>query len=146
VNGATSGPTALRASDGDRRAVAERLGTALTDGRLDVGEYDERLARAYAARTQGELAPLLADLPAASGRPRPPAPPGTARSGRAVPLVLMLLWSFWTTAVAVNLLVWTLVSVGNGRPDYFWPMWLAVPGTVLTVVTLLVRALRPKRN
>ena len=39
--------------------------------------------------------------------------------------------------------VWLLVSLGNGGPDYFWPMWLAVPGAVLAVVT---RALHGFRN
>jgi hypothetical protein len=26
------------------------------------------------------------------------------------------------------------VSLGNGRPDYFWPMWLAVPGALLAAL------------
>jgi Domain of unknown function (DUF1707)/Cell wall-active antibiotics response 4TMS YvqF len=54
----------LRASDGDREAVAARLNEAVGDGRLMLGEFSERLDRAYAARTSGELAPLTADLPA----------------------------------------------------------------------------------
>jgi len=57
----------LRAADADRAAVATLLGEHMSAGRLTVAEYDERLARAYAARTYGELAELTADLPA----PRP---------------------------------------------------------------------------
>jgi hypothetical protein len=35
-----------------------------------------------------------------------------------------------------------LVSVGNGQPDYFWPMWLLVPGAVLAAVSASVLAAR----
>jgi hypothetical protein len=42
----------------------------------------------------------------------------------------------------VNLCVWLLVSLGNGRPDTFWPMWLAVPGSILAAVTFATRAVR----
>lgn len=55
---------AIRASDGDREAVAARLNEAVGDGRLTLGEFSERLDRTYAARTHGELARLTADLPA----------------------------------------------------------------------------------
>ena len=70
----------LRAGDTDRAAVATVLGRHMADGRLTVAEYDERVARAYAARTYGELDELTADLPSVdSGRsvaPRPQRPPG----------------------------------------------------------------------
>ena len=55
---------AIRASDGDREAAAARLNEAAGDGRLTLQEFSQRLDRAYAARTRGELAPLTADLPA----------------------------------------------------------------------------------
>jgi hypothetical protein len=54
----------VRASDGDREAVAARLNEAVGDGRLTLQEFSERLDLAYAARTRGDLAPLTADLPA----------------------------------------------------------------------------------
>ncbi|MFD8545729.1 DUF1707 domain-containing protein [Streptomyces sp. NPDC059649] len=65
----------LRASDADRERVAEILRDALTEGRLEMAEFDERLEAAYLARTYGELAPLTADLPAATAAaPVSPAP------------------------------------------------------------------------
>lgn len=67
----------LRASDADREQVAEVLRTAAVDGRLDFAELDERLAAAYAARTYGELEPLLADLVVASPVTARPAPERT---------------------------------------------------------------------
>ena len=53
-----------RAGDADREAVAERLRIAAGEGRIELWELDERLGQAYGARTYGELAPLVADLPA----------------------------------------------------------------------------------
>lgn len=56
----------LRASDADREHVAEVLRHAAGEGRLTVDELDERIDRAFAARTQGELTALTADLPEAT--------------------------------------------------------------------------------
>ncbi|ANP55339.1 hypothetical protein J2Z21_007437 [Streptomyces griseochromogenes] len=61
----------LRASDADRERVAEVLRDALAEGRLDMGEFEERLEAAYKARTYAELAPITRDLPA-SGAVAPP--------------------------------------------------------------------------
>jgi DUF1707 SHOCT-like domain len=53
----------LRASDADREQVAERLRRGHGEGRLDLDEFQERLDRCYAAKTMGELAQLVRDLP-----------------------------------------------------------------------------------
>jgi hypothetical protein len=96
--------TALRASDADRERVADRLRAAAAEGRISAEELDQRLEVAFAARTEAELAPVLADLPA------PPAP-ARPRRRRAE------LRSF--AAVAVLLLaIWALTGAG-----YFWPVW-----------------------
>jgi len=54
----------LRASHEDRDRVVDTLRTAGGDGRLTAEELDARVERALSARTQGELAALVADLPA----------------------------------------------------------------------------------
>jgi hypothetical protein len=140
----------LRVSDRDRQAAAERLRLALGEGRLDLLEYDDRLAKAYAAVTYGDLEPLFADLPPASAMVAPqPAPslvvqpprrpvPSAAR----LPTALKVLWTIWVAVVSINLTVWLLVSLGNGDPDYFWPMWLLVPGAALFAASAGVIALR----
>lgn len=74
----------LRASDADRAAVADVLGQHMSSGRLTVAEYDDRLARAYASRTYGELIELTADLPAA--HPGPTAAPEAASAVRPAPV------------------------------------------------------------
>jgi hypothetical protein len=62
---------AVRASDSDRNAVAERLRDAFADGRLDEEEFDVRMQRALTARTRQDLEGLLGDLgiPAAAQVP-----------------------------------------------------------------------------
>ncbi|HEX6235372.1 MAG TPA: DUF1707 domain-containing protein [Jiangellaceae bacterium] len=64
----------LRASDADRERVAEVLRSAAADGRLSLEELDERLDRLYAAKTYGELEPVVADLPGLASVPRPSVP------------------------------------------------------------------------
>ena len=65
----------LRAADTDREAVAAALGQHMAAGRLTLAEYDERVARAYAAKTYGELEQLTTDLPRAARRtPAVPTP------------------------------------------------------------------------
>jgi hypothetical protein len=53
----------LRASHEDRDAVIETLRVAAGDGRLTAEELDERLEKAFNAKTYGELAVLTSDLP-----------------------------------------------------------------------------------
>jgi len=62
----------LRASHDDRDRVVELLRVSAGDGRLTAEELDERLEQAMTARTYGELARLVADLPA-TGSPAVPA-------------------------------------------------------------------------
>ncbi|MFI8851409.1 DUF1707 domain-containing protein [Streptomyces sp. NPDC053499] len=54
----------VRASDADRDRVADILREALAEGRLDAEEHSERVEAVYAAKTMGELQPLVRDLPA----------------------------------------------------------------------------------
>lgn len=55
----------LRASHGDRDRAVDALRLAGGDGQLTSEELDARVERALSARTQGELAALVADLPSA---------------------------------------------------------------------------------
>jgi hypothetical protein len=57
----------LRASDADREATVVRLREAGGEGRLTLEELADRVERADAARTWGELEALTADLPASKG-------------------------------------------------------------------------------
>jgi hypothetical protein len=57
-------PLAMLASTADRERAIDLLKAGFAEGRLSLAEHDERVAQVYAARRHGELAPLLADLPA----------------------------------------------------------------------------------
>lgn len=56
-------PDRIRASDADRERVAALLHRAIGEGRLTLAEVDERLHSVYAAKTFGELRPIVRDLP-----------------------------------------------------------------------------------
>jgi uncharacterized protein DUF1707 len=72
-----SDPPPLRASDAERELAVQALRTAVSEGRLDVDELDDRLQRAYTVRTRAELEHLIADVSVAplvltgSGAPAP---------------------------------------------------------------------------
>ncbi|MFC4493495.1 DUF1707 domain-containing protein [Streptomyces ovatisporus] len=57
----------VRASDADRDRVADILREALAEGRLDAAEHSDRIDGVYAAKTLGELEPLVRDLPQGQG-------------------------------------------------------------------------------
>ncbi len=73
--GQPAAPSAIRASDADREETVGELRRHHAEGRLSLEELDARAGAAYQARTVGELAPLLGDLPA----PVPPPPPPPSR-------------------------------------------------------------------
>ena len=73
----------MRAADTDRIQVAQLLTDAAAQGRLPMTEYEDRLAKAYAAQTYSDLARLSADLPGTA------TPPG-AGPARPAPSTLLL--------------------------------------------------------
>ena len=77
----THDPVPQRLSDAERDVAATMLREHFEAGRLDAGEFDERLTAALSARIASDLSPLFDDLP----DPRPsspgiltPAPPAWA--------------------------------------------------------------------
>lgn len=65
----------LRISDADREAAAQRLHTAMAEGRITLAELEERLTEVYAAKTFADLEPPLADLPGSTVAPAASAAP-----------------------------------------------------------------------
>ena len=144
----------IRASDADRQEVIERLRAALDEGRLKMEEYIDRVGHASEAVTYGDLAPLYADLPESTAvawpDPRPPAaavpppaPTPVVHSRRGMPTALKVLWTIWGAAVAVNLVIWFIVSVSAHHLIYIWPVWVAGPlGAILLAVSVGVGQIR----
>jgi hypothetical protein len=79
------GGAGLRASHEDRDRAVEVLRVAAGDGRITAEELDERVGAALTARTYGELATLISDLPATPGSL--PLAPGSAPGAAAKDLV-----------------------------------------------------------
>lgn len=61
----------LRASDEDREQVVHALERHTAAGRLSLDEHADRVERTLAARTRGELAAILSDLPSEPAEPTP---------------------------------------------------------------------------
>lgn len=141
---------AMRAADADREATAERLRVALEEGRLDLHEYDERLGRAYAAKTYAELDAVLADLPgptpahrAAVAPAAPPAPPAADVTGAGGGTVddtghgggrLLGVWSPWLRVAGILTVIWLISAVGSGEMGNYWPAWVLGPWGVLLLL------------
>jgi hypothetical protein len=103
----------IRASDAERERVAALLRDHAADGRLSVEELDERLQRAYAARTRSELDALTTDLPARV--PRSPAPVARRASHLRERLAA------YAAVMVLLVVIWAATGA-----DYFWPIWPAL--------------------
>jgi hypothetical protein len=139
----------LRAADADRAAVADVLGAHMSAGRLTVAEFDERLSRAYAAKTYGELDELTADLPALTAStpasvpaPRQEAEPRT-HAGCSTPNAWAggwdqrQPWRAWLSTSLIVLTIWAVTSLASWEFHYFWPIWVIGPwGAVLLAQTV----------
>ena len=129
----------FRASDRDRDRTAELLREHHAVGRLDPEEFNERLDKAFAARTIGELDELLADLPAVDAYPLPTESlPRRGRPSAGLPADSVLgevardhgrlspawraAWASWASVTLVCVVVWLLTGAG-----YPWPLWVAGP-------------------
>lgn len=117
----------LGVSDADREATVAALRAAASDGRLDADEFEDRVSAAYAARTQGDLTAVTADLPAAPAPPAPPAP--VLRSER-----MRRRAAAFVTTNAICIAVWA----ATGADGSFWPVWVLL-GTGIGLVGSLVR-------
>jgi uncharacterized protein DUF1707 len=118
---------AMRASDVDREAVAQRLRAALDEGRLTIVEYDERLQQAYASTTFDQLEPLVADLPA----PTPAKPSSEVAKRERQKHKMVKEWRDWAGVSFILVAIWLVTSIASGGPLFFWPMipmgiWAAI--------------------
>jgi hypothetical protein len=107
----------FRAGDDDRERTIALLKQAQAEGRLDLDEFDDRVRRAWAARTFGELDELTTDLP----EPVESRTPVPAQRRIAGPVVA------WAAVVGINLVIWLGVSLANGAWAYPWWIWVAGP-------------------
>ena len=102
----------VRASDEERDRTATALRDHYAAGRITSAELEERVGRAYAATTRGDLYALLVDMPSDRGSR---VARGMRRANRAA------LRAHATSYAAVNgglVAVWGATGAGA-----FWPGW-----------------------
>ncbi|SDD11580.1 DUF1707 SHOCT-like domain-containing protein [Actinokineospora iranica] len=128
----------MRVSDADRRAAAEELRAAHSQGRLSLAEFDSRLDAVNRAVTYGDLSALFADLPAV------PAAAPAARSS--VPKWVRIVWTWWTVTLVINLAVWALVRFQFEDDVHFWPVWLIIPTIAIAAVSQRAISARSTRQ
>ena len=141
------GDPRMRASDADRERTSSLLREHHAQGRLTAEEFNDRLDRAFEAKTLGELDALLADLPGIDLYRLPaagirPAPPGAVRprSGRGggsavsrradgtVSPQRVAAWAAWATISSLLLAVWLVVGFVSGGAAWFpWFLFVVVP-------------------
>ncbi len=150
----------LRIGDREREQAVAHLGTAFGEGRLELAEFDERVAAAYSAKTASDLLHLTADLPlatrehpattdhstapttGANRRSRKPARESRIAPDPDMPGWLRAVWLTYAAVVAINVVIWLIVDLGgsDGEITYFWPIWVAGPwGVILVFRTLAYR-------
>jgi DUF1707 SHOCT-like domain len=138
-----AGDPRIRASDDDRERTVSLLREHHAAGRLTLEEFNERLDKAYAAKTLGELDELMSDLPAIDLYRLPDAslPPhyrrqipgsgslqaaaagsGMARGHSRFSPAWQAAWGGWFTVTLLCFVVWALSGAG-----YLWPLWVAAP-------------------
>jgi Domain of unknown function (DUF1707) len=130
----------LRASDEDRDRTAALLREHHALGRLTAEEFNDRLDKAFTARTIGDIDGLLRDLPTIdlyrlpearvpearlTRRPQIPPVRRGSRGWRAV-------WGIYATVNLICFVVWVLSGAG-----YPWFLWVAGPWGALLAGTYL---------
>src|SRR5689334_8699294 len=112
----------VRVSDNDREAAVARLLAAVDEGRLSLDEYNDRMSRAYTSVTFGDLDNLLLDLPGdQTASPTVTQTKAPAVATGTLPRWLKVVWIAWVAKVALNLVIWVILSITEGELLYFWP-------------------------
>jgi hypothetical protein len=109
-------------SDKERHAVVDELRVHFGEGRIDLAEFEERTNAALVARVQGDLVPLLDDLPLLHAPPNagPPVRPRPER--RTGPAAFRTHVYIWVVLSAF----WTVIWLGTqmtGAHSPFWPIY-----------------------
>lgn len=111
--------SSILASDADRERVAERLRQAATEGRILAHELEERVARALRARTYGELAVLIDDLPRADTTPE-------RRGSRSLRMARSHPVATVAVLVAVTLVLFVVAAAVVASFFFLGPLWIVL--------------------
>jgi Domain of unknown function (DUF1707) len=129
----------VRVGHTERERLVEELKEHTHAGRLELHEFDERVGRAYAARTAGDLDALTADLPLLHAAPYSDPRRGRGRGARFLRALLRGLWGTYVSVCLLTVFIWAATGAG-----YFWPIWVIVPWGLVMLPSLL--ATEPARR
>ena len=138
MTGSPSDVPSVRIGTAEREAAASALSEHFAAGRLDQDELEERLDRAYAAKTGADLEPLFQDLPrpglpVPAREPERAAPPRRPNVRAALMIAVLVFAVVWVAVVGIPPfflfpLVWIFVARGHrgrrggpwGAPSHRW--------------------------
>jgi ferric-dicitrate binding protein FerR (iron transport regulator) len=138
MTGSPSDVPSVRIGTAEREAAASALSEHFAAGRLDQDELEERLDRAYAAKTGADLEPLFQDLPrpglpATTHEPERAASPRRPNVRAALLIAVLVFAVVWVAVVRIPPfflfpLVWIFVARGHrgrrggpwGAPSHRW--------------------------
>ena len=113
----------LRVSNSEREVVVNTLGLAMSEGRLTLVEYEQRLDAVWASTTRVDLAEVVHDLPDVE---EPTGDPSTAvdaaRTKREWREYLDE-WRWWFGGAVVMNGIWAVQWISDGEPNSYWPLW-----------------------
>jgi hypothetical protein len=111
----------LRASDEQRERAAQEIREHFAAGRLSDDELDDRVQSAYAARTEGDLESLLADLPRL---PASRAQQKAELAARRRNLQRRMLQE--AGGGLSGFVICTAIWAASGASGFFWPIFVAL--------------------
>ncbi|MDV6231169.1 DUF1707 SHOCT-like domain-containing protein [Rhodococcus cercidiphylli] len=123
----------LRVSNGEREDAATTLGVAMSEGRLTLVEYEQRLDAVWASTTRGDLAEVMHDLPGVEL-------PGTKDVDRSRSEWREYLdeWRWWLGGAIVMNGIWAVQWISDGEANNYWPLWpLGIWGVILIAMALM---------
>ena len=123
----------VRASAEDRDRVVAQLRLNTGAGRLDLAEFEERVDLVWQARTTGQLAEVVADLPFMEP------PEERQRRQRLTQRALLVPY---LSVMALLITIWALTTPGG----YFWPIWPMLGWGIPVMAQLRGSMGRPRRS
>ncbi|MBY4129467.1 DUF1707 domain-containing protein [Rhodococcus fascians] len=128
----------LRVSNGEREVVVNTLGQAMSEGRLTLVEYEQRLDAVWASTTRGDLAEVVHDLPAeeesAVDKPTAVDIARTTSEWREY----LDEWRWWLGAAVIMNGIWAVQWISDGEPNSYWPLWpLGIWGIILIAMVFM---------
>lgn len=135
-----------RIGDAERDAAVEALRTHHAAGRLDLGEFDDRMSQALSARTQDQLTPLFRDLPPVDGNPQALAIPAAAQPAVAAEPAKPANRTAKTVMGVISGLIWPAIIIANFAAD--WKLWwlFLIPIFVLPAIWGAINQNDPERQ